>query len=139
MKYLIAVSLLFISLSVHAEEDIPETITPEEPPSILLSAGECRNLAHQIILLTRVIEETDKKTSKMRTIMNAIRDTGVVPLLKDNTPFSLSMFNVIITKWYDISVEHYKYQIQRNIAYDGREATFKKLEEGCNYRPDGQS
>lgn len=139
VKYLIAVSLLFVSLSVYAEEEIPEILTPEEAPLTLLSAEECRKLAHQINLLSKVVEETDKKTSQMRTVMNNIRDTGVIPLLKDNTPFSPSVFNVIITKWYDISVEHYNYQIQRNIAYDGREEAFNKLEEGCNYRPEGQS
>ena len=139
VKYLIAVSLLFVSLSVYAEEEIPETITPEEEPSILLSSEECSKLAHQMDLLSTVIEETDKKTSQMRTVMNNIRDTGIIPLLKSNTPFSPQMFNIIITRWYDISVEHHEYQIQRNIAYDGREEAFNKLKEGCNYRPGGES
>jgi len=138
VKLLASILLLTVALSATAQDVIPESIAPQEQP-ILITAEECRSLAHQIELLSKVVAESDNKTWEMRQSMDRIRDEGIFIQFENHEPINPTIIQQYFTAWQTLSLQHSDFQTQRNVAYDAREASNTKMEEGCNYKPGGNS
>jgi len=138
VKYLTAILLLVVALNANATGHNPQTVTPEESPT-LLAPEECRKLSKQINLLSKIVVESDQKTWAMRKKMDKIRDQGIFIQFQNHEPLNPAVLVQYTNAWQVISVQHSEFQTQRNVAYDTRETKFEELEAGCNYRPDGES
>lgn len=139
MKHLVAIFLLTISLSAFAHQgENHQPLAPEkQQPN--LSTDECKKLYKQLGLLSKVIDETDKKLWEMRRAMDLIWNNGIFAEFETYEPFDPATLVRFNNAWQVIAYEHSKYSAQRIIAYDAREIKITEMKMGCNYMPGGTS